>query len=41
MSEAGVGDAMSDLEMELQDLKLMALQKRALAVGASEESVED
>eukprot|EP01046_Picozoa_sp_COSAG06_P021539 COSAG06_NODE_1624_length_8892_cov_3872.704424_2_plen_1157_part_00 len=41
MSEAGVIDAMSDLEMELQELKLMALQKRALSAGASEESVED
>eukprot|EP01046_Picozoa_sp_COSAG06_P038135 COSAG06_NODE_4376_length_4316_cov_699.869101_1_plen_1195_part_10 len=40
-SEAWVDDAMSDLEMELQGLKLMALQKRALSVGASEESVED
>eukprot|EP01046_Picozoa_sp_COSAG06_P130399 COSAG06_NODE_79875_length_106_cov_23.857143_1_plen_30_part_01 len=30
---------MSDLEMELQELKLMALQKRALSVGASEEAV--
>eukprot|EP01046_Picozoa_sp_COSAG06_P087838 COSAG06_NODE_34301_length_476_cov_14.068966_1_plen_158_part_11 len=40
-SEAGIGDAMSDLELELQELKLMALQKRALSVSASEESVED
>ena len=32
---------MSDLEMELQELKLMALHKRVLFVGASEESVED
>eukprot|EP01046_Picozoa_sp_COSAG06_P077399 COSAG06_NODE_25185_length_642_cov_24.941068_1_plen_213_part_11 len=41
MSEAGVGDAMSDLEMELQDLKLMALQKRVLSAGVAELSVED
>eukprot|EP01046_Picozoa_sp_COSAG06_P021538 COSAG06_NODE_1624_length_8892_cov_3872.704424_1_plen_1008_part_10 len=40
-SEAGVGDAMSDLEMELQELKLTALQKRALSAGAAESSMED
>eukprot|EP01043_Picozoa_sp_COSAG02_P059552 COSAG02_NODE_7613_length_2933_cov_40.392378_1_plen_974_part_01 len=40
-SEAGIGDAMSDLETELRELKLMALHKRALSVGAIEESVED
>ena len=39
--EAGVGDAMSDLAMELQELKLAALHKRALSAGAAESSVED
>eukprot|EP01046_Picozoa_sp_COSAG06_P069946 COSAG06_NODE_19321_length_843_cov_17.509409_2_plen_101_part_01 len=40
-SEAGVGDTMSDLEMELQELKLTALQKRALSAGVAESSMED
>eukprot|EP01046_Picozoa_sp_COSAG06_P028656 COSAG06_NODE_2598_length_6603_cov_35.529982_2_plen_754_part_01 len=39
--EAGVGDAMSGLEMELQQLKLTALQKRALSAGVAESSVVD